>query len=61
MHVRFPLYLRNEQDVLYGSGTDECRESDRLWGDRFVAYFASNIRKQRSEAMRRILGNVSLT
>jgi putative transposase len=53
MHVRFPLSLRNAEDLLHERGIDVCHESVRLWGDRFGTYFAHKNRKRRSESMRR--------
>jgi len=52
MYVRFPLSLRNVEDLLHERGIDICHESVRLRGDRFGTYFAQKIRKCRSEAMR---------
>ncbi len=54
MYVRFPLSLRNVEDLLHERGIDVCHESVRLWVDRFGAYFALTIRKRRSEAMRQV-------
>ena len=54
MYVRFPLSLRNVEDLLHERGIDVCYESVRLWVDRFGTYFADKIRKRRSEAMRRV-------
>jgi len=53
MHVRFPISLRNVQDLLHERGIDVCQESVPLWVDRFGTYFAHKIRKRRSESMRR--------
>jgi putative transposase len=53
MYVRFPLSLRNVEDLLHERGIDVCYESVRLWVDRFGTYFAHKIRKRRSESMRR--------
>ena len=53
MYVRFPLSLRNVEDLLHERGIDVCHESVRLWVDRFGTYFAHRIRKRRSESMRR--------
>ncbi|KCZ63733.1 hypothetical protein L53_04360 [Hyphomonas sp. L-53-1-40] len=53
MYVRFPLSLRNVEDLLHERGIDVCHESVRLWADRFGTYFAHKIRKRRSESMRR--------
>lgn len=54
MYLRFPLSLRNVEDPLHERGIDVCHESVRLWVDRFGTYFASKIRKRRSEPMRRV-------
>lgn len=54
MYVRFPLSLRNVEDLLHERGIDVCHESVRLWVDRFGPYFANKIRKRRSEAMRQM-------
>ena len=54
MYVRFPLSLRNVEDLLHERGIDVCHESVRFWVDRFGAHFASTIRKRRSEAMRQV-------
>ena len=53
MYVRFPLSLRNVEDLLHERGIDVCHESVRLRVDRFGTYFAHKIRKCRSESMRR--------
>jgi putative transposase len=53
MYVRFPLSLRNVEDLLHERGIDACHESVRLCADRFGMYFAHKILKRRSEAMRR--------
>jgi len=53
-YVRFPLALRNVEDLLHERGIDICYESVRLWVDRFGTYFAHKIRRRRSESMRRI-------
>jgi len=52
MYVRFPLSLRNVEDLLHERGIDICHESVRLWVDRFGPMFASEIRKKRSQSMR---------
>ena len=40
MHVRFPLPLRNVEDLLHERGIDVCHESVGLCGDRFGTHFA---------------------
>ena len=54
MYVRFPLSLRNAEDLLHERGIDVCHESVRLWVDRFGTHFASQIRKQRASYMRQV-------
>ena len=53
MYVRFPLSLRNVEDLRHERGIDICHESGRLRVGRFGTFFAHKIRKLRSEAMRR--------
>ena len=31
MYVRFPLSLRNVEDLLFERGIDLCRETGRMW------------------------------
>jgi len=52
MYVRFPLSLRNVEDLLHECGNDICHESVRHWWNRFGPMFAPEIRKKRSQAMR---------
>lgn len=52
MYVRFPLSLRNVEDLLHERGIDICHETVRHWVDRFGTYFAHKIRKRRSEGMK---------
>lgn len=54
LYVRFPLSLRNVEDLLHERGIDVRHESVRLWVDRFGTYFARTIRKRRSETMRQV-------
>ena len=44
MYVRFPLSLRNIEDLLHKRGIDVCHESVRLWVDRFGPMFAGKTR-----------------
>ena len=44
MYVRCPLSLRNVEDLLFARGIDICRETVRLWWNRFGPMFASEIR-----------------
>ena len=52
MYVRFPLSLRNVEDLLFERGIDICHESVRMWWNRFGPMFAGDIRRQRINAMR---------
>lgn len=42
MYVRFPLSLRNVEDLLFEHGIDICHETVRLWWNRFGPIFAAN-------------------
>ena len=52
MYVRFPLSLRNVEDLLFERGIDICHETVRLWWNRFGPLFAGDIRRQRVIRMR---------
>jgi len=47
MYVRFPLSLRNVEDLLHERGIDICHETVRYWWNRFGPMFASEIRRTR--------------
>jgi putative transposase len=47
MYVRFPLSLRNVEDLLFERGIDICHETVRQWWNRFGPLFAGDIRRQR--------------
>jgi putative transposase len=47
MYVRFPLSLRNVEDLLHERGVDVCHETVRYWWNRFGPMFAKEIRKKR--------------
>ena len=44
MYVRFPLSLRNVEDLLVERGIDFCHDTVRLWWNRFGPLFAADIR-----------------
>ena len=48
MYVRFPLSLRQVEDLLHERGIDICHETVRLWWNRFGPMFAAEIRKRRA-------------
>jgi putative transposase len=52
MYVRFPLSLRNVEDLLHERGIDISHETVRFWWHRFGPMFAAEIRKRRVEGMR---------
>ena len=52
MYVRFPLSLRNVEDLLFERGIDICYETVRMWWNRFGPMFAADIRRQRVSRMR---------
>jgi putative transposase len=52
MYIRFPLSLRNVEDLLHERGIDICHETVRFWWHRFGPMFAAEIRKRRIEGMR---------
>jgi putative transposase len=52
MYVKYPLSLRNVEDLLHERGIDICHETVRLWWTRFGPMFADEIRRKRVEAMR---------
>jgi len=52
MYVRYPLSLRNVEDLLFERGIDICHETVRLWWNRFGPMFAAEIRRKRVQQMR---------
>ncbi len=52
MYVRFPLSLRNVEDLLNERGIDLCHQTVRLRWNRFGPLFAADIRRQRVSSMR---------
>ena len=51
-YIRFPLFLRNVEDLLHERGIDISRETVRYWWDRFGPMFAAEIRRNRVSRMR---------
>ena len=52
MYVRYPLSLRNVEDLLAERGIDISHETVRFWWNRFGPMFAAEIRKKRVAHMR---------
>lgn len=46
LYVRFPLSLRNAEDLLFERGMDICHETVRLWWNRSGPIFAADFRRQ---------------
>lgn len=52
LYVRFPLTLRNVEDLLHERGIDVSHETIRYWWNRFGPLFASEIRKRRADRLK---------
>jgi len=51
MYVRFPLPLRNVEDLLHERGIDICHETVRFWWHRFGPTFPSKTRTRRIQGL----------
>ncbi len=52
IYVRFPLSLRNVEDLLHERGIDVGHKTVRYWWIRFGPVFASGIRRRRVQQLR---------
>ena len=52
MYIRYPLSLRQVEDLLFERGIDICHETVRFWWNRFGPMFAAEIRKRRIQQHR---------
>src|SRR6056297_2758154 len=52
LYIRFPLSLRNVEDLLHERGVEISHETARFWWLRFGPIFPAEIRKRRIEGMR---------
>jgi putative transposase len=52
LYVRFPLSLRNVEDLLHERGIDVSHEAVRYWWHRFGPMFAAEIRQRRIASMK---------
>ena len=52
MYVRFPLSLRQVEEILHERGIDISYETVRAWWNRFGPLFAAEIRPKRSASLR---------
>jgi putative transposase len=48
LYVKYPLSLRNVEDLLAERGIDISHETVRYWWNRFGPLFAGDIRRQRA-------------
>ena len=47
MYIRYPLSLRQVEDLLSERGIDVCHVTVRFWLNRFGSMFAAEVRKRR--------------
>ncbi|KAA9008798.1 IS6 family transposase [Histidinibacterium aquaticum] len=52
LYVRFPLSLRNVEDLLHERGIEVSHETVRYWWNRFGPMFAAEVRKRRIQALK---------
>ncbi|MEH6836496.1 MULTISPECIES: IS6 family transposase [Falsihalocynthiibacter] len=52
LYVRFPLSLRNVEDLLHERGIEVSHQTVRFWWNRFGPMLASEIRRKRVERLR---------
>ena len=52
MYEKYPLSLRNVEDLLAERGADICHKTVRFWWNRFGSMFAAEICRRRVDRMR---------
>ena len=52
MYVKYPMSLRNVEDLLAERGINLCHETVRFWWNRFGTMIAAEIRRKRVDHMR---------
>jgi putative transposase len=52
LYIRFPLSLRNVEDLLHERGIEISHETVRCWWNRFGPVFAAELRRKRVDRMR---------
>ncbi len=52
LYIRFPLSLRNVEDLLHERGIEVSHETVRFWWNRFGPMFAAEVRRRRVDRMR---------
>ena len=51
-YIRYPLSLRQVEDMAFERGINICHETVKLWWNRFGPMFASEIRRKRVQAVK---------
>jgi putative transposase len=54
LYIRYPLSLRQVEDLLFERGIDICHETVRLWWNRFGPMFVAEIRRRRARNLRAV-------
>ena len=54
LYIRFPLSLRNVEDLLHERGIEVSHETVRFWWNRFGPLLAAEVRRRRSDGMRSV-------
>jgi putative transposase len=54
LYVRFPLSLRNVEDLLHERGIEVSHETIRFWWQRFGPMFAAEIRRKQTQGLRSV-------
>ncbi len=52
LYIRYPLSLRQVEDMLFERGIDICHETVRYWWNRFGPMFAAEVRRRRAHHLR---------
>jgi putative transposase len=47
LYIRYPLSLRQVEDLLFKRGIDICHETMRFWWNRFGPMFAAEVQRRR--------------
>ena len=55
MYVRFPLSLRQVEDLLFERGMDVSHETVRFWWNRFGPMLAAEIKRKRAHEHRHLI------
>jgi putative transposase len=54
LYIRFPLSLRNVEDLLHERGIEVSHETVRFWWRRFGPLFAAEIWQKRAQSLRSV-------